>query len=365
MLNYIVRAATDWLFRRRSLGYALVRLGFVLLSALLVGLTVGLRIPTENGPLVFDWSTSGGTSEAISWAIAIVAIGLVGSGLRLIRLESLRQERAKVVVIEARGLRDWHGEALAESIPSHITGRRDALVLNFRQGLIDGEIVDPSVPLNRLASLPHDIATRTDGLDRKDISFVVGGLAPVPLLFLLGLLVDDEGATQFMDWDRHARMWRVLDAADDGNRFIISGVDEVEQGTNRIALCISASYDVLDADVATVEPAVPIIRMDLDGRGTDAHWSEDKQRALGLQFLDLAILLAARGVKEIALFVAAPASLALRLGALYDKRNLPSLQVNQYERANSIVYPWAVDMPVCGKAKPTLITREGPPAQTG
>jgi hypothetical protein len=357
MLNYIIRSATDWLFRRRSPGYGLVRIGATLLLALLGGLSLGFQIPTKDGPLIFSWSTADGTAEAISWAVATIAISLIVVGLLHIRAEWRRQERAKIIVIEARGLRDWTGDPLAEAIPGTIVGRPDPLVLNFRQNLIDGQIVDPSVPLQKLSSLPDDIARRTEGLDRKDIRFVVGGLAPVPLLFLLGLIVDDEGSTTLMDWDRHARLWRTLDQDDDGKRFEVTGLDLVPAGTRRIALCVSASYDILDSDVATVEPETPVVRLDLAGRGTDAHWSEEKQRALGQQFLDVAIGLAARGVKEIALFVAAPASLAIRLGSLYDKRNLPSLEVNQYERGDPKAYPWAIRMPVGGLSRAGLILR--------
>lgn len=357
MMNYVIRSASDWLFRRRSPGYGLVRLGAVLLLALLGGLSLGFQIPTKNGPLIFSWSTADGSAEAISCAFAIVAISLIIAGLLHIRAEWRRQERAKVIVIEARGLRDWAGEPLAEAIPATIVGRADPLVLNFRQGLIDGQIVDPSVPLQKLSSLPDDIARRTEGLDRIDIRFVVGGLAPVPLLFLLGLIVDDEGSTTLMDWDRHARLWRKLDQEDDGKRFEITGLDRMPAGARRVALCVSASYDILDSDVATVEPETPVVRLDLAGRGTDAHWSEQKQQALGRQFLDVAIRLAAQGVEEIALFVAAPSSLAIRLGSLYDKRNLPLLEVNQYERGDPKVYPWAIRMPVGGLSKAELVHR--------
>lgn len=357
MLNYVIRSATDWLFRRRSPGYGLVGLGVALLLALLGGLSLGFQIPTKDGPLIFSWSTADGTAEAISWAVAIVAVSLIIAGLLHIRAEWRRQERAKIIVIEARGLRDWNGEPLAEAIPATIVGRADPLVVNFRQGLIDGQIVDPSVPLQKLSSLPDDIARRTEGLDRKDIRFVVGGLAPVPLLFLLGLIVDDEGSTTLMDWDRHARLWRTLDQDDDGKRFDVTGLNRVPAGARRVALCVSASYDILDSDVATVEPETPVVRLDLAGRGTDAHWSEQKQQALGQQFLGVAIGLAAQGVKEIALFVAAPASLAIRLGSLYDKRNLPFLEVNQYERGDPKVYPWAIRMPVGGLSKAELFLR--------
>src|SRR5690606_4291199 len=142
-----------------------------------------------------------------------------------------REGRQKVIVIEARGLRDWQGEALEKAVPPLIKGRREQVMVDVRQGLVDGQIVSPEVAIRRLSSIPDDISRRCDGLDRADISFVLGGLAPVPLLFLLGVIVDDESHTLIMDWDRTRRMWRALDEEDDCKRFTVVGLDAVPSGT--------------------------------------------------------------------------------------------------------------------------------------
>jgi len=93
VLNYFFRSAIDWVFRLRSLGYWLVRTGAMLLTVLVIGLTIGIRIPTSRGPIVFDWTTSGGTSEAISCTLAGVAILLITVGLGLIIRDAKREGR--------------------------------------------------------------------------------------------------------------------------------------------------------------------------------------------------------------------------------------------------------------------------------
>jgi hypothetical protein len=356
MLNHFLRSLIDWVFRRRSVGAILIKVGVPLFALVLASLTIGVTIPTENGPFVFSWDTSGG-SAILSWGVFIVATAIVAIGLLLIIRDMRRENREKVIVIEARGLRDWQGEPLERAVPISIIGRREAMTIDIRQGLIDGQIVKPERALHRLAGVPDDIARRTSGIDRSDVTFVLGGLAPVPLLFLLGVIVDDEHRTQIMDWDRKAHTWRPLDDDDDGRRFDITGLSAVSAGTTRIALCISASYDVNDADVRLVEPSLAIVRMDLQERSTATHWSEQKQRQLAQQFIDTVMASARLGVTEIALFLAAPASLALRLGTIYDKRNLPSVTVNQFEQASPMKFPWAVLMPVAGIAEPKLIQR--------
>ncbi|WP_185268934.1 SAVED domain-containing protein [Halopseudomonas xiamenensis] len=357
MFNHFVRSLIDWVFRRRSVGLILIRISLPLLGLVLLGLTVGVTIPTAYGPFVFSWDSTGGSSALLSWGVFVVVTLIVLLGAALIIRDVRRESREKVIVIEARGLRDWQGEALEKAVPIFVRGRREQIMVDVRQGLVDGQIVSPEVALRRLSSLPDDIARRCDSFDRADMSFVLGGLAPVPLLFLLGVIVDDESHTLIMDWDRTRHMWRSLDEEDDGKRFTIAGLDALDPGTARVALCVSASYDVLDADVRLVEPTAPIIRMELENRSTASHWSERKQQQLAQQFLDVVMSLARQGVTDIALFLAAPASISLRLGTVYDKRNLPQLELNQFEQADPKKYPWAVRMPVAGLTQAQLIQR--------
>lgn len=347
MINHFLRSLIDWLFRRRSTGLTLVRIGVPLLAVVLIGLTIGVEIPTSQGPLVFKWDSSGSTG-VLSYGVFVIASLIVLIGLGLIIRDIREEGRKKVIVIEARGLRDWQGQPLASVVPWSVPGRREQVIVDLRQGIVDGQIVSPDVALRRLAGLTDDISRRCDGLDRLDISFVLGGLAPVPFLFLLGVIVDDESRTFFMDWERTRHAWQTLAEEDDGKRFVVTGLDAVHAPMRRVALCVSASYDVLDADVQVAEPGVPIIKMELDGRNTNSHWSEMKQQKLAQQFLDTVMALARQGVSEISLFLAAPASLALRLGTLYDKRNLPHVEVNQFEQGDPKRFPWAVRMPVSG-----------------
>ena len=356
MLNHFLRSLIDWVFRRRSVGASLIKVGVPLYALVLVSLTIGITIPTKNGPFVFSWDTSGG-SAGLSWGVFAVATAIVVTGLLLIIRDIRRENRQKVIVIEARGLRDWQGEPLEKAVPPSVPGRRDPVIVDVRQGLIDGQIVAPERALQQLTSLPHDIARRTSGTDRSDVSFVLGGLAPVPFLFLLGVIVDDEHRTTIMDWDRTRRIWRPLDDEDDGKGFDVTGMDAVTTGSAKVCLCISASYDVLESDVRLVEPTTPIVRMDLRDRSTTSHFSEDKQQCLAQQFLDTVMALAAKGVGEIALFLAAPASLSLRLGTVYDRRNLPRIAVNQFEQSDPKKFPWMVWMPVAGMSESRLEQR--------
>ena len=144
-------------------------------------------------------------------------------------------------------------------------------------------------------------------------------------------------------------------ASDDGKRFRVGGLDNVPVGTKEVALAVSVSYGVNADDIRARLCDIPVVDLVLEDGSPNCHWSEKKQRALGKQFLEMAITLGNCGVRRIHLFLAAQNSIAFRFGRLYDKRNLPEVAVYQYKRSAVPPYPWSVLMPVCGIDRPTVI----------
>lgn len=316
---------------------------------------MSVSIPTQHGPFSIRFDSEGGTPMLISYGLFALAIGLCIFGFIWFRADERRLARKKVIVVEARGLRDLSGTPLHEAVPEKLEGRRDPVLVDLRQRVKDGVIVDPRAAIDRLVSLPTDLERRESGLDRRDITYVYGGLAPVPLTFLTGVLMDDEGSVVVMDWDRHAENWRTLDGDDDGQRFSVTGIDTVPAGATDVALTVSVSYGVDLAGVRQKVGGIPVVEMALASGSPDCHWSEGKQKALGQQFLDTAIVLGNQGVKRVHLFLAAQNSVVFRFGRLYDKRNLPEIIAYQYQREETPPYPWGIRMPVCGVERPELI----------
>ena len=229
------------------------------------------------------------------------------------------------------------------------------MLIDLRQDIVDGDIVNPQASLDRLTSLPINLKYRENGFDRSDIAYVYGGLAPVPLTFLTGVLMDDENSVTVMDWDRHSGIWRTLNEDDDGKRFSSTGLDIVGTGATEVALVVSVSYNVDMSGVRQKVGNMPIVILTLDSGSPDCHWSEDKQKALGRQFLNSIITLGNRGIKYLHLFLAAQNSVVFRFGRLYDKRNLPVVIVYQYQPKESPTFSWGIRMPVAGNEKPEII----------
>ena len=181
-----------------------------------------------------------------------------------------------------------------------------------------------------------------------------GGLAPVPYTFLTGLLIDDEGQLFVMDWDRTTERWRPLDDPDDAKRFEVTGLESF-RGASEVVIAVAVSYQVLDRNLEAAFPALPIVRLTLEGGNVNAHWSAEKQAALAKQFLNAAIAVEGRGVRRINLVLAEPNSLVFRFGRAYDRRNLPALSVWQFERDTIPPYPWAIEMPVGARRRADIV----------
>ena len=321
------------------------------------GWAMDVSFPFRNGRIDVGFDSAGGASFLLVYGVAIIGFFLIGAGFVCYRVEQKRLSRKRVVVVEARGLRDTSGTPLVESIPSSWKGHRDQILIDIRQRIKDGEIVAPEAALADIISLTSDLRRREGGLDRNDFMLVYGGLTPVPFTFLTGVLIDDENSVRIFDWDRHAGAWRQLDDTDDGERFKRADLSQVPDGSQEVALAVSVSYGVNPNDVRAKVGEVPIVTLDLEDGSPNCHWSEEKQIALGKQFLNTVIGLGNRGVRRIHLFLAAQNSVVFRFGRLYDKRNLPEVVVYQFQRAETPPYPWGILMPVSGIDRPE-VTRD-------
>lgn len=355
-LDFVVRSTVSWFVRARNAESWIFR-GAVLVLVAIHGANWVFKysgpIGGETGSVEF--ATAGAVPNSLLWIISIVCIALIlGSAvwawLRYAN-EQKQLSRKKVFVIEGRGLRDDDGSSLTSAVPDDVVGARIEFMLDLRQRK-DGAIVEPEELLPPIAAMKTWLNQAHKGNDRSDLTTVYGGLTPVPLTFLTGLLLDDEGDIVVMDWDRVASRWRLLDGKDDAVRFEIGGIDDIG-AAKEVALAISASYLVKTEDLATTF-SFPVVRMTLPDLQA-SHWSQAKQSALADQFLGILKQLDARGVELIHLVLAAQNSVVFNLARRYDKRNLPKVTVYQFERAHECRYPWGVEMPVAGASAARLV----------
>jgi hypothetical protein len=344
--NNFIEGAIDWLWRKRSKGLTLIRSSIPILLALLgAGWKMNVIAPTSSGAFQLSFDMNQGTPAYLIIVGLIVFVILFVVGIILLINEERRLGKKRAVAVELRGLRDTTGDPLKDKIPHNIPGRREQILVNIRRS--DGHILDLEEALQQVVHLPTSIAHFNEGADRSDIAYVAGGLAPVPFSFLLGVLLDDEGKVTLMDWDRIGEYWRSLDSQDDGDRFSITGMEQIGQA-EEIVVSISVSYQTNMPAITQAFIGQPIVSLTLSKLPEGDHWSEDKQSALAQKFFETMRSLCSTGVKQVNIVLAAPNSIVIRFGRIYDKRNLPALTVWQYENGQTPAYPWGVSMPVAG-----------------
>jgi hypothetical protein len=356
MLRHIhnfLSGAIDWLWRKRSTGLTLIRISVTVLLALLgTSWAMKIIVPTSSGSFQFSFDTNQGTPAYLIVVGLILAVLLFVVGIVLLIIEERGLGKKRAIAIELRGLRDTTGDPLKDKVPRNIPGRREQILVNIRRS--DGRILDPEDALQQVVHLPTSIANLEAGADRSDIAYVAGGLAPVPFSFLMGVLLDDEGGVTLMDWDRTGNYWRSLNGQDDGDRFTVSGMEQVGEA-EEIVLSVSVSYPTNTHGITQIFAGQPIVSMSLSNLATDGHWSEGKQAAIAQEFFNMMCALCGTDVKHVNLVLAAPNSVVIRFGRIYDKRNLPPLTVWQYENGQNPLYPWGVRMPVAGNNSAMLV----------
>jgi hypothetical protein len=357
-LDFVVRSMVSWFVRARNAESWIFR-GAV---AVLVAIHGANWVFKYSGPIgddtgTVELGTAGAVPDSLLWIITSVCIFLiVGSAVwawMRYANEQKRLSRKKVFVIEGRGLRDDDGSSLSSAVLDRFVGTPIDFMLDLRQRK-DGAIVEPEELLPPIVAMKTWLHQAQKGNNRSDLTTVYGGLTAVPLTFLTGLLLDDEGDIVVMDWDRVTSRWRTLDEKDDALRFEIGDINDIGVA-KEVVLAISASYLVKSDDLATTF-SLPIVRMSLPNLQS-SHWSQAKQSALADQFLGVLKQLDARGVEHIHLVLAAQNSVVFNLARRYDKRNLPKVTVYQFERAQECRYPWGVEMPVAGASAAVLVRR--------
>lgn len=352
-LDWSIREFVRFLFRPRGFEGKIAGLCVPILVALLGGNWIAKA--TFSGDYSFEVGSTNIIPEWAQWPLVILFVAIfvfcVWVGWKRFSRENELRNRKKVIVIEGRGLREDDGSPLTQAVPSDIVGHRIGVLLDLRQRK-DGVVVDPDELLREVDATRRTVQQHSKHGDPQDVTLVYGGLTPVPLTFLTGVVFDDEGQIIVMDWDRTREAWRGLDRADDGQRFQLEGFDGIGNATE-VVLAVSASYQIRSENIATTF-TFPVVRLTMPDLNS-SHWSQTKQNALAEQFFEAAKALEARGVTTIHLLLAAQNSIVFNLGRRYDKRNLPSLIAYQFETNSAKKFPWGVRMPVGGVSLPSLV----------
>lgn len=348
-----VHLAIEWLFRPRTLALVLLKYGVVLMLA---ALGIDILAQADFKGVSNAWSFRIASGEGLpKWAM----LGAFGLGCVLAILGIIvavqrawadikKEARQKLIIVELRGLHSSPDSPAKGAELGEYIGQKEWVQVDFRpQG--NDALVDPNLALTKISGIKTTVEILAAGRDKADIQLAIGGLAAVPALFLAGMLVDDETNVTLYDWDRNAKLWRLVDGSDDRKRFELLDGAEVDAGTKEVVLAVSVSYPIdTQALRQTFGASMPIARLTSEEVLADRYWSEEKQQAYVVSLRDAIQKLMSVGVQRIHMVLAAPASLSIRMGMAYDRRLMPNLIVYQYEKTATPPYPWGIQMPTHG-----------------
>jgi hypothetical protein len=345
-ISYFIEKAADWLFRRRSPALIVFRTGAALLPVTLIGSwAVSFSYSDAARTLVFGYQSSSTTQLILNIGfvagVLLTAFGAVWE-YQCYRDEKKRNDKKKTVVIEQRGLVDTSDTPLSEFIKNKCAWQVESLIQDIRERVTENVISRPDLALAKVNHLKISLAEKTVQSAASDISIAYGGVLPVPFTFYTGYLLDDESRITLYDWDRDIGDWRDLDEIDDGDEFIVEQSPAIGKS---VVLAVSVSYPVDRLSIATVFAGLPVHYLSLPTLDRNNHWSKAKQDRLSGEFFEYCKTLLGLGVEHIHLVLASQNSIAFRFGQSYDKRNLPSVSVYQYERHQAARYPWCVHIP--------------------
>ena len=343
--SYFIEKAANWLFRKRSPALTIFRAGITLITMTLAGgWATSFSYDDGARTLIFDFQSSSSTQTLLNigfiTGVLLMFCGALWEYQRY-RNEKKLNSQKKTIVIEQRGLVDTLDYPLSEFIKDSCSWQIDSIVNDVRERVIGNVISRPEIALSKIDNIKLTVAEKLAHSSVSDISIAYGGVFPVPFSFYTGYLLDDESQITVYDWDRDIGDWRILGEADDGEQFII---EQPTESCKSVVLAVSVSYPVDRQSIATVFADLPIHYLSLPTLDRNNHWSKEKQDRLSGEFLEYCKKLLRLGVDHIHLIVAAQNSVAFRFGQSYDKRNLPSVSVYQYERHQTVRYPWCVQI---------------------
>ncbi|MBJ7539918.1 SAVED domain-containing protein [Marinomonas transparens] len=358
-VSYFIKKAADWLFRKRSPALLVFRSGVCLILATVVGgWTVSVVYSDVGQFLELNYQSSNTTQLFLSLGfflgVTATIFGVVWE-YQIFRDERKRNEKKKTIVLEQRGLVDTSDTPLYEFVKNKCSWQVDSIVNDIRERIIDNVITRPDLALVKLSHIKTSISEKTAQYAASDISIAYGGIFPIPFSFYAGYLLDDESQITRFDWDRDLSSWRELDEGDDGEEFVI---ERPERTAKTVVLAVSISYPVDRLAISTVFPDQPIHYLSLPSLDRNNHWAKGKQDRLSGDFFEYCKSLLGLGVENIHLILASQNSIAFRLGQTYDKRNLPNISVYQYERHQSIKYPWCLRIPHKVGVTPIIVDTE-------
>lgn len=251
-------------------------------------------------------------------------------------------ERKLVIGIQIDAYNNTPRPSMEATVPANVRGKRiPPIMLDKYQELLGSDRQKLTKVATDILNLQHNtIKALSSGHNPDDIEVYVGGLAPVPFLFLLGNALEDERPIHWVEYDRVKKKWAW---SHEGEHIDIWGykLPNALSGSE-VVIKAGITYTISDNDIEQVFPSIPVIVWEPANKLLQKVIDEESCIEITNEFKALIVELHALGINKINLLLACSSALTMRLGSVVDPRNMPLIIVYQYEKEDPLIYPWSL-----------------------
>ncbi len=296
---------------------------------------VSLKIQQKAIPvsLTFSFGPDTVTYTGLFLLIAGIVLGSLG-------LYKIKKTRSSCLVY-MRGMPGMHDQPPVVNLPPKY---RFGEVTHLS---LDSHNQDQQDVLKHIEILTKMLDDKIFSMNVEAPIIVFAGLAPVPLLYAVGVSFLNRSNLKVMDYNRFEQKWHMLDELDDGENLKISYPDSVID--EDVAIAMPFTLSIAEAQIPqSLRDKIIWIRLSNSSEPkTDALSSEEKLKRILRDFHDCIRNLRSRegyeNIKRIHLFVATQASTVFKLGTEYQANVYPDIRIYHFQ-GDEGKYSWGVSV---------------------
>lgn len=300
----------------------------------LAWLKVDATASTQSTPPVWEYSFFG-------LALFLIVSGtfwLFHCAHRQNKRDDEENDRKVVLCVQFDAYNEVLPALLTSAVPAEIKGKRILILLHKRDALVGGDGIQDVA--DEVMYIKKSLLQHAGGLSLSDISVCAGGLAPVPFLFMLGNVLEDDRQISWAEWERKRGQWLWSSDGTSVPAWDIPTLDSIQ--TSDVVLRSGITYPITDKDVSKAFPSHEVVVWEPKENLFQVVFDEASCIAICDEFKNLLRLLSSKGVKRVHFLLACSTALTMRLGSVLDPRNMPDVIVYQYEKSSDLIYIWGL-----------------------
>jgi hypothetical protein len=272
--------------------------------------------------------------------------------LRAVVQNEKMARRKRVLAVQLIGLNDVIVPPLESSIPSDVLGHRESVRVDIREMLKGAHRLESAI--SEIDMVKRHLIQKSQGLAAEDFGVHACGLAPVPLLFQLGNVLENESHIQWWDWNQG--VWVMSDHGIAVQTWQSSNLDSIGPAAELVVRA-GLTYNIERSEVERAFPGLPVIDWSPSQSLFRVVIDEQSCVAICSEFEALLRTLKIKGVTRVHLLLATSTVLAMRLGSVYEPRNMVEVVVYQYEKNCPNPYPWGLSIKALNGEKNSFLVR--------